>query len=356
MIQLDSVIRELEGAIAGGSATRCSEISKGITDLFAVQAPHLSDTEIEIFDELLTRLTIEIEVTARAIMAVRLAPIRNAPPRAIRKLAFDDAIEVAAPVLSQSERLTDADLAENAACKSQDHLLAIAGRTVLNESVTDVLVARGDRRVLLSTVGNKGARLSDTGFSVLVQRSDDDGELAIIVGSRTEIPRPLLRQLVATAAEAVRAKLTAIRPEAVEYVHDIVAEAAGEVEAGAIERSQRRGTEQKRLTPPTRNIDQSLAQNDLVGAASAVAASCNMPLEFVEQAIGQKSVEVLLVLARAADLSVATLREIFQLRGMGHMTINEIEKSVTAYRRLKIETAEEILRFYRTRAKQPRFS
>ena len=81
-----------------------------------------------------------------------------------------------------------------------------------------------------------------------------------------------------------------------------------------------------------------------------------MPLEFVEQAIGQKSVEVLLVLARAADLSVATLREIFQLRGSGHMTINEIEKSVTAYRRLKIETAEEILRFYRTRAKQSRFS
>ena len=134
MIQLDLVIRDLEGAIADGSVIRCSEISKGITDLFAVQAPHLSDTEIEIFDELLTRLTIEIEVTARAIMAVRLAPIRNAPPRAIRKLAFDDAIEVAAPVLSQSERLTDADLAENAACKSQAHLLAIAGRTVLNES------------------------------------------------------------------------------------------------------------------------------------------------------------------------------------------------------------------------------
>ena len=356
MIQLDSVIRELEGAIAGGSATRCSEISKRITDLFAVQAPHLSDTEIGIFDELLTRLTIEIEVTARAIMAVRLAPIRNAPPRAIRKLAFDDAIEVAAPVLSQSERLTDADLAENATCKSQDHLLAIAGRTVLNESVTDVLVARGDRRVLLSTVGNKGARLSDTGFSVLVQRSDDDSELAIVVGSRTEIPRPLLRQLVATAAEAVRAKLTAIRPEVIEYVQDIVAEAAEEVEAGAIERSQRRGAEQKHLTPPTRNIEQSLAQNDFVGVASAVAASCNMPLEFVEQAIGQKSVEVLLVLARAADLSVAALREIFQLRGQGHMTINEIEKSVTAYRRLNIETAEEILRFYRTRAKQPRFS
>jgi hypothetical protein len=83
-----------------------------------------------------------------------------------------------------------------------------------------------------------------------------------------------------------------------------------EVGAGAIDRSERRGALQKRQTSRTRDVDQSLAQNDLVGVALAVAASCNMPLEFVEQAIRQKSVETFLVLARAADLSVAALREI----------------------------------------------
>jgi uncharacterized protein (DUF2336 family) len=355
MIPLDHVRKELEGAIASGSAARCAVISKGITDLFAQQSRHLSDAEVEVFDELLTRLTIEIEVAARAIMAVRLSPIPNAPPKAIRKLAFDDAIEVAAPVLAQSERLTDEDLAENARHKSQDHLLAIAGRPVLNESVTDVLVKRGNRRVLLSTVGNKGAKLSGTGFSIVVQRSEDDDELAACVGSRAEIPQHLFRQLVAKASQTVRATLTAAHPEACEDIRDVVAEVAENVTIEAAEHSQWPAPSKPAVRDESAtDIDNRLAVNDLGGVASAIATLSNMPIEFVDRAIGQRSVETFLVLARAANLSVSALRRILQVCGKGHMAINDIEKSLVAYRRLKIETAEEILRFYRMQAKPRR--
>ena len=325
----------------------------GITELFAEQASHLSDSDIQVFDELLTRLTIQIEVTARAIMAVRLAPIRNAPRGVIRRLAFDDAIEVAAPVLSKSEQLTDEDLVENARCKSQDHLLAIAGRAILCDAVTDVLAERGDRRVLLNTARNQGARISNKGFSILVQRSDDDVELAVSIGTRQEMPRYLFRQLVGMASETVREKLQASHPEAFDDIGDIVAEAAEQVGATAADRPTRRETtKQKYETPRTENIDKSLAANDLSGVASTVAALCDMPVEFADQAIRQRGVETFLVLARAAGLSVPTLRAILRLRGNGHMPINEIEKFVMAYRRLNIETAEEILHFYRTRTKQ----
>jgi len=355
MMPLDHVRIELEGAIASGSAARCAVISKGITDLFAQQSRHLSDAEVEVFDELLTRLTIEIEVAARAIMAVRLAPIPNAPPKAIRKLAFDDAIEVAAPVLAQSERLTDEDLAENARHKSQDHLLAIAGRPVLNESVTDVLVKRGNRQVLLSTVGNKGAKLSGTGFSIVVQRSEDDGELAVCVGSRAEIPQHLFRQLVAKASQTVRATLTAAHPEACEDIRNVVAEVAENVAIEAAEHSHWPALSQPSVRDESAtDIDNRLAVNDLGGVASAIATLSNMPIEFVDRAIGQRSVETFLVLARAANLSVSALRRILQVCGKGHMAINDIEKSLVAYRRLKIETAEEILRFYRMQAKPRR--
>ena len=330
-------------------------ISQGITELFAIQATKLSDAEVDVFDELLTRLMIEIEVAARAIMAVRLAPIRNAPPKAIRRLAFDDAIEVAAPVLSQSERLTDEDLAENAGQKSQDHLLAIAGRPVLNQSVTDVLVKRGDRRVLLRTVSNKGARLSGTAFSVVVQRSEDDGELAICVGSRVEIPGHLFHQLVAKASQAVRATLTAARPEADEDIREVVAEVAEDITAEAAKRLQWPAPAKSASRHESAaDIDKGLAANDLDGVASAIATLSKMPIDFVDRAIKQKSDETFLVLARAADLSVSALRRILQLRGKGHTAINDVEKSIMAYRRLKIETAEEILSFYRTRAKQSR--
>ena len=357
MIPLDSVIEQLESAIGSRSASRCALISEGITELFATQSTKLSDAEVDIFDELLSRLMIEIEVAARAIMAVRLAPIRNAPPKAIRRLAFDDAIEVAAPVLAQSERLTDEDLAENAGQKSQDHLLAIAGRPLLNQLVTDVLVKRGDRRVLLRTVSNKGAKLSGIGFSVVVQRSEDDGELAICVGSRAEMPRHLFRQLVAKASQAVRATLTTARPEADEDIRDVVAEVAEDITAEAAKHLQWPASAKSASEyESAADIDTRLTANDLDGVASAIATLSKMPIDFVDRAIGQKSVETFLVLARAADLSASVLRRILQLRGKGQTAINDIEKSIMAYRRLKIETAEEILRFYRARARQARLS
>ena len=84
----------------------------------------------------------------------------NSPPKLIRSLAFDDEIAVAGPVLVHSQQLSDADLVENAANKSQKHLLAIAQRLKLSEVVTDVLVERGDRQVVRKVARNNGACFS----------------------------------------------------------------------------------------------------------------------------------------------------------------------------------------------------
>ena len=135
MTATPKLLSEVEDAMAGGSVTRRGKIVRHITDLFIVGSAQCSDQEIELFDDVLTRLAVEIEVSARALLAVRLAPIENAPPRIIRALAFDDEIDVAGPVLEQSERLDDAALVENAQKKSQEHLLAISRRRSLNESV-----------------------------------------------------------------------------------------------------------------------------------------------------------------------------------------------------------------------------
>ena len=52
-------------------------------------------------------LVAAVEVGARAELAQRLAPVDGAPVNTIRKFALDDAIEVAEPVLSQSDALDD---------------------------------------------------------------------------------------------------------------------------------------------------------------------------------------------------------------------------------------------------------
>ena len=96
-------VNDIDCAIAAGSNGQRREMLQRVTDLFIVGSSAYSDDEIDLFDDVITRLAAEIEQSARALLAVRLAPIPNAPPKIMRALASDDSIDVAAPVLAQSD-------------------------------------------------------------------------------------------------------------------------------------------------------------------------------------------------------------------------------------------------------------
>jgi hypothetical protein len=360
MAAIQEVIAELDGAIATGSRERRNEIANNLADLFVSHANLISEDEIAVFDEILTRLTTEIEVAARQLLATRLARFPNAPPRVVRDLAFDDAIEVASPILSRSERLTDADLVENARRKSQGHMLAISKRRVLSELVTDALVERGNRAVLLNTVRNSGSRISNAGFSILVHRSDGDPELAMSVGGRIEIPRYLFQQLVAMASQTVRAKLTAMRPDAFKRINASVEEAAEQIEIDALERSSWRehspeisaqhNSGDRRYHPSGEG--QGADSDSIVAIVAMLSAACELPISFVEETIAERQAETILVLARAANLSWPRLKSILMSRRGSRPSEAEISHSLAAYERLGPKTALQILQFYRARLKQ----
>jgi uncharacterized protein (DUF2336 family) len=94
------------------------------TDLMI--AGRYSDDDIWTFGDVIGRLADEIEVAARAELARRLASFDRAPVNILHKLAFDDSIEVAGPVLQDSGRLEAYALVANVCTKSQPHLLAIS--------------------------------------------------------------------------------------------------------------------------------------------------------------------------------------------------------------------------------------
>ena len=70
------------------------------------------------------------------------------------------------------------------------------GAPTLGEAVTDELVRRGDREVALRVADNRGARISNTGFSRLVERAEKDSVLAEKVGLRPDIPAQMFRELL----------------------------------------------------------------------------------------------------------------------------------------------------------------
>ncbi len=229
-----SLISELEDAIKSGPMDRRVETLRRVTDLFLTGADRFSDEQIAVFDDVLGHLIDRIETKALAELSRCLAPIERAPAEIIRRLAHADAITVAAPVLAQSGRLTANDLVDVARTKSQAHLLAISGRTRIEELVTDVLLQRGDREVVHRLASNSGARFSESGFETLVKKSEADGDLAEIVGLRRDIPLRLFRELLQRATETVRSRLLAsASPENQEEIRRVLSTIASHVDREA---------------------------------------------------------------------------------------------------------------------------
>jgi uncharacterized protein (DUF2336 family) len=183
------LVEEFEAALASGGVRRRIDILERITDLFISGAKHYSKDQIDLFDDVMTRLARTVVAKTRSEVAERLAPIAKAPTHLIRMLASDDDAKVAGPVLAQSTCLAESDLLQAARTASQGHLQAIAQRASLSEAVTDILVERGDRDVVRSLVRHTGARFSKTGLHRLVDRSRSDEALVTELGSRLDIGR-----------------------------------------------------------------------------------------------------------------------------------------------------------------------
>jgi uncharacterized protein (DUF2336 family) len=352
-----NLIDQLEEALAHSDIGRRAETLRRVTDLFVSGSGRLSGEQIALFDDVMSRLVDQIEVSARATFGQRLARLPDAPLRVMRGLALDDAIEVAGPVLAHSERLDDPILVESARTKSQDHLLAISRRKVLAEPVTDVLVERGNREVAVSTAGNQGARFSEFGYSTLVQRARRDGGLALSVWSRSEIPRQHLLALFAQASESLRAQLEAADPAKAGILRDVVARASDRIQTETRERSAVYGTARSHvlsLHQSGRLDEMQLAFFARSGkfdeTSIALSILADLPIGLVERAITNKRTEQVLVLAKATALGWETTKEILLLQaGTGGSSTLELDQCCATFARLQPDTAKKAIHFYRLR-------
>ena len=352
-----NLLDELQSALEHGTVARRVETLRRVTDLFLRGAVEYSDDQIAVFDDVFHCLIQQIETSARSLLATRIAPIPTAPPRLIYTLAFDEAIEVAAPVLSQSERLNDAMLIENARSKSQGHLLAISKRKVLSNAVTDVLVELGNNEVVESAVNNPGAEFSDEGFSQLLSRANGDDKLATCLGVRKGIPRPHYLKLIARASDSVRARLqAAASPQVADDISAAVDEAAfdaGHGLAGINEQTARAQNLVKSLFDDGRLDEEQIASFAAAGkfeeTSAAIALCANVSVPTVENMMIESRAEGLMILAKVAGLSWATLKLILAMRNAAGDDMGDINEHKASYGMLRPSTAQQVLRFYRMR-------
>jgi uncharacterized protein (DUF2336 family) len=359
MPECDLLLDELEASLASGNVHHRLKVLQHIADLFVAGSRRYSGAEIALFDDLLTRLAAEIETEVRARLAQRLASLPNAPPKLIRQLAFDDAIAVAAPVLSSSPQLSDADLVENAATKSQQHLYAIALRLKLSEAVTDVLVERGDRRVVRQTARNGGARFSLAGYQRLVEHASRDRRLTFTVGRRSDIPRQCFLKLLETASADVRERLEAMNPEAAAAIRDTVDQIATTMQR-EVRRTSRRHTgaardarkifRSRRLSEA--NVHAPAQSQQFEKTVVALSMLGLLPIDMVERALLDKGLDMVLILARAAGCSWTTTKTMLTMDVAGRgLSQQDLESAFASFERLSPETARHVIKFYERRSK-----
>jgi uncharacterized protein (DUF2336 family) len=353
----EGLLDQLEDAIGGRSLSRRADVLRRVTDLFMSASGSLSEPQIELFDEVMTRLAEGVELAARAAFGSRLASAVDAPLNIIRMLAFDPAIQVAGPVLSESARVTEEMLVENARTMSQDHLLAISKRKEVNETITDVLLARGNMSVVSSTAENSGSRFSNSGFEALVDKALKDKRLALCVWSRPDIPRHELIGLFQRVSDEVRATLEAAKPRQADQIRAAVAAASERIQRMARAGSGRyreARSEVEELHAQGRLDEAGILRfakaKDFDRTAVALSCICDVSIGVVERALVQKRVEQVIVLAKAAGFSWDTARALLLLKARSaDFTPADLDQYCASFTRLQGKTANTALQFYRLR-------
>jgi uncharacterized protein (DUF2336 family) len=195
MLEVESRLTELENLLRRVPLSKRAALLKSITDFFVENVAHFGPAQMNLFDRLFGQLIVDIGKEAEATFARRLAPLGKAPVMTVNRLALDDDIAVAEPILMRSPCIEDAILIDIARAKGQTHLLAIACRPKIAEAVVDLLIARGDAVVVRYVANNRGARISGASAAALVERANNDDALAILVGARSDIAPDLLAML-----------------------------------------------------------------------------------------------------------------------------------------------------------------
>jgi uncharacterized protein (DUF2336 family) len=355
MIEPGSFLQELEEAVSRGSAESRLRALWHATDLLI--AGRYTEDEIWIFGEVIGRLADGIEVAARAQLSKRLVRTDNASINIVKKLAFDNSIDVAGPMLQHSARLDAKTLVSNIRTQSQSHLLVISKRSSLPVVVTDELVTRGNREVVNSVATNNGARFSDFGFLHMIKRSEADSILAEQLGLRKDIPRHMFQQLIAKASDDVRRKLESERPDLVTQIQTSVTDVTGALQSKFGPASMTYFNAKKIVAVRHQRGD--LNENSILEyarsrkfeeATAGLSLLCSLPVDVVERALTDSSREMTMILANALNFEWETTMSLLFLGAKDHrISARDLDHMREEFARLNTETSRTVLNFYNSR-------
>ena len=350
-------LRELIALAQEPSSSRRRELLRRVTDLFLGEADDRSSSEAVAFDGVFCTLADAVEVDVRADLAARFAHVPHAPAALAAKLARD-CIEVALPILSNANLLSEDDLLDVARTRGQAHLRVVSARPRLPEAVSDVIVERGDDETLTVLIRNEGAALSRRASEVVVERASVNPALQAATVGRTSLPLDLLNDMYLLVEERlrerIRARNAAADPAALDAALKLArarliargasadpeesAEAEAEVASLA-----RRG----RLTPPT--LLGFLRSGQKSRFVAGLARLADVGSDTVRLVVERNDFDALAVVCKAADIDKTMFLTFAVINYGGRDAMTKAAGFSRLYAELPRDTAQRTLRFWRIR-------
>lgn len=320
------------------------KLLNALTDLFLLDPEPGSEAKDD-YAAIARRTLSGLDADARTEYAERVAAAPTLPHKVVQQLAQDEDTRVATMLLRLSPVLTDEDLATIAMTQSQTHLVAIAHRLSLSEAVTDVLVTRGDQDVLRTVSGNEGARFSDKGLDMLMERGAEDMHIiGNLAGRMTRLPGGQAKRVLAIAQRIV----TAMHGK----------EGIPDENESLIRRAQKRRREVKFLLADIRDrlrtVDSVVAQlaeeNRSADVAHVVATLCEIPAEHSLRALMQIDASAFGAACRSIGVEVPGYRAVLKLRTekLG-LPVSRVEHDLESFAGLSQDQAERAIRFLKMR-------
>ncbi|MGJ4927897.1 DUF2336 domain-containing protein [Bradyrhizobium sp. HKCCYLS2038] len=331
-----------------------TDMLRRTTGLFLAGPRPAPDEQLDLYDQMFARLMPQVSTDVLAELSMALAGVERAPHATARLLAVHPDLRVAGPMLAKAPVLTERDLAEFVRTLSPAHLVALASRRGVGDTITTQLIARGFPPVRMALAQNLTARLSEDGYRSLFKIAERDEDLAEKLALRTDLPAKLSRAFVTAASEGARARFIKAAPPATRAT----LQAAPTRSAGAAMRAMWDYDQVKAEVSALNRtgklgdsaVNRFCVTSDIPAVIAALALLCVVSIETIESLLEDDRLTDLLLACKAARLSWATTSMILRARpGGSEMPADDVEEARKRYEKLVLSEAQWKVRGLETR-------
>ncbi|HEX8570489.1 MAG TPA: DUF2336 domain-containing protein [Caulobacteraceae bacterium] len=340
-----------------------SSLLKRLADVVCLPSSRVNTFERAMTADLLVEMLKEASPDDRIKVARRLCQLVEIPNSLLRLLLGDE-VEVARPLLEESNAIGDADLIACARIGRTDHRRYIARRREVGEVVTDVLVDFAEADVIADLLRNKGARISQPAIETIVAASRDEVSLVPMLLKRPEL-RPSQAYVMfwwsdAESRRVILQRFAVSREVLQEAASDVFAMAAGEGWSDPISRKALQFIERRQRNRAAIEKSPYESLEDAVRASQAgLTRELSEEISYLSgvkpmtgaKILADASGEPIAILCKATGLPKAAVRALW--RGLRRPETNPdgapmpgFERALSTFDMIAVDRAQTVLRYW----------